>query len=175
MTILGWGPGPLVPASGQASIFVPISCSRSCLFWYVGCRIGLGSSWLPGDTPGFLIPCQSTSEITLFPSLRSSLWLFKFKQASGNVYCKHALYVLVETLSGFNPLSPVPGVTVSFSFTNWFWERVVAKDSWGSDDREPVGQGRRNVWEARIGGSAVSPEPFIYWDWWLRWPQTRRA
>ena len=27
------------------------------------------------------------------------------------------------------------------------------------------------MWEASIGRGAVGPEPFVSWDWWLRWPQ----
>lgn len=30
------------------------------------------------------------------------------------------------------------------------------------------------MWEARIGSNAISPEPFVSWDWWLRQHQTRR-
>ena len=81
-----------------------------------------------GRLQGPLFPVKQPLR-QLYSQVKIFMWLFKFKQTSGNVYCKHTHYVLVETLSGFNPLSPVPGVMGSFPFTHLFQEGVVAKDS----------------------------------------------
>lgn len=62
-------------------------------------------SLLHGETLRSHLLCQSTAETTLSPSLRFSLFFFKFQQASGNVYCKHTpVMSFVEIHKWIKPL-----------------------------------------------------------------------